>query len=125
LKSPLHLFAELGDLLAKYAAHPSYAIAMVIVAWIIAPIGALVASLLIAAAYLRAHETREPGAAPAAETPDRGDWLMLIGLVFIAGGAYWLVRDYIPRFTWEITTIALGLLLVLLGLARRGRTTHD
>lgn len=123
-KSPLRFFAELGYLLAQYAAQPGYAIAMVIVAWIIWPVGALIASLLIASFYLRTHQ--QTGSAvesgPQAPTGRRAeeDWLVLAGLVLIGIGVFWLAREYIAQLPWALVIIAFGLLLVLLGFARRG-----
>lgn len=123
-KSPLRFFAELGDLLAKYIVQPGYAIAMVIVGWIIWPVGALIASLLIARLYQRAHQqpgaTVEPGpTAPSARRVEE-EWLVLGGLILIGIGVYWLAWVYIPQLPWALVIMAFGLLLISLGFARRG-----
>ena len=123
-KSPLHFFAELGDLLMKYIGQPGYAIAMVIIGWVIWPVGALMASLLIASIYRRAHPqlgaTVEPGqTAPSRQRVDE-EWLVLGGLVLIGIGVYWLAWVYIPQLPWALVIMAFGLLLILLGFARRG-----
>lgn len=90
-KSPLAFFAELGDLLAKYVTNPIYAVMMVIVGWVIWPIGALIASLLIANIYARTQRAipaeSATSSAPSSESapkPQEGDWLILLGLGLIA-----------------------------------------
>jgi hypothetical protein len=123
-KSPLHFFAELGDLLMKYIGQPGYAIAMVIVGWVIWPVGALMASLLIASIYRGAHAqsgtTGELGStAPSGQRVDE-EWLVMGGLILIGIGVYWLARVYIPQLPWALVIMVFGILLILLGFARRG-----
>src|SRR5574337_1247529 len=121
-KSPLHFFAELGDLLARYITQPGYAIALAIVSWVIWPVGALIASLLIASLHQHAHQPpgsmAEPSlTAPAGRHTDE-DWLVLGGIILIGIGVYWLAWVYIPQLPWALVIMAFGLLLILLGLAR-------
>jgi hypothetical protein len=54
-KSPLQFFAELGDLIARYAQNRDFAIGMVVISVILWPIGALIASLLIAKIYAQSR----------------------------------------------------------------------
>ncbi|OGF52883.1 MAG: hypothetical protein A2Z21_04300 [Candidatus Fraserbacteria bacterium RBG_16_55_9] len=129
-QSMLRFFAELGDLLARYATQPGYAVAMVIVGWIIWPIGALIASLLIASLYKR---TAEPaGSAPLSGSttgaplglPGERPWLILAGVLLMIMGIFWLVRELIPHISFAFVIIALGLLLIVFGLARREGGSH-
>jgi hypothetical protein len=120
-KSPLDFFAELGNLLARYAANPTYAVMMVIIGWVIWPIGALIASLLIASVYARAQKAAEPGTQPASENSPKlqeSDWLILIGLGLIALGLHQWLRHYMD-IPWPLVLIALGVLTILLAFARR------
>lgn len=125
-KSPLDFFAELGDLLAKYAINPTYAVAMVIVGWVIWPIGALMASLLIASLYVRAQRvaiSAESGApAPPASsiTVRESDWLIIAGLVLVGLGLRQLLKYYSLEVPWSVTLIVVGVLLIGLAFARRG-----
>jgi hypothetical protein len=116
-KSPLQFFAELGDLIAQYAVQPGFAAAMVIVSWIVWPIGALIASLFIARLYVGSKTPLSP---PALNPPRSEDWLIFGGLLLIGIGAYSLVREYVPQLPWSVFLIAVGLLLVSLAYARRG-----
>lgn len=126
--SALKFFAELGDLLVKYAIQPGYAIPMVIVAWILWPLGALMASLLIASLYHRATQTSGSATlsgstaqeAPAGAFLERG-WVMLAGLALIAIGLLWLLRElFSPHLSFAFVLIALGVFLIFFNLARPG-----
>lgn len=125
-KSPLEFCAELGDLIAKYASNSTYAIVMVVVGLVIWPIGALIASLLIANIYARGQRATEPTtASPSVSLPkpsekiSENDWLILLGLGLIAWGIYQWLDHYIdiPR---SVALIGLGVLIVLFAFARRG-----
>lgn len=129
-QSVLKFFAELGDLIAKYAAQPGYAIAMVVIGWIIWPIGALIASLLIARLYFHATQPASAGApsGSAARAPSESSelhWPVLAGLLLIVVGIFWLARELIPHISFAFVLIALGLFLILFGFTRRGGTSHD
>lgn len=118
-KSPVQFFAELGDLIARYAVNPSFAVGMVIISWIVWPIGALIASLLIAKLYTESQRaSRPPTPTPAPQRSE--DWLIFGGLLLIGIGVYSLVREYVPQLPWSVFLIAVGLLLVGLAYARRG-----
>jgi len=118
-RSPLQFFAELGDLIARYAANPSFAIGMVIVSWVFWPIGALIASLLIAKLYAQS-QTAPSQPAQTLSAPRSEDWLIAGGLVLIGIGVYSLVRQYLPELPWAVLLIAIGVLLIGLAYARRG-----
>ncbi len=119
--SLLHFFAELGDLIARYAANSGYAVAMVIIGWVVWPIGALIASLLIAKLYTQSQTAFQPSQPAPTLTPPRSeDWLILGGLLLIGIGVYSLVREYLPELPWAVLLIAVGVLLVGLAYARRG-----
>jgi F0F1-type ATP synthase assembly protein I len=115
-KSPLQFFAELGDLIARYAANPGFAIGMVIVSWVFWPIGALIASLLIAKLYAQS-QTAPSQPAQTLSAPRSEDWLIAGGLVLIGIGVYSLVRQYLPELPWAVLLIAIGVLLIGLAYA--------
>jgi hypothetical protein len=118
-KSSLQFFAELGDLIARYAVNPGFAVGMVIVSWIFWPIGALIASLLIAKLYTQS-QTASQQSPPALAPPRSEDWLIFGGLLLIGIGVYSLVRQYLPELPWAVFLIAVGLLLMGFAYARRG-----
>ncbi len=120
-KSLLQFFAELGDLIARYAVNPSFAIGMVIVSWVFWPIGALIASLLIAKLYAQSQTASHPSQPALTLTlPRSEDWLIFSGLLLIGIGVYSLVRQYLPELPWAVLLIAVGVLLVGFAYARRG-----
>jgi phage shock protein PspC (stress-responsive transcriptional regulator) len=51
---------------------------------------------------------------------------IVIGVLFILGGAWFLVREYIPwlywDWVWPATLVAIGVLVLVLALQRNGRT---
>ncbi|MCI2429180.1 PrgI family protein [Candidatus Acetothermia bacterium] len=127
-KSPLAFFAELGDLLAKYATKSDYAIAMVIAGLILWPFGAVIAALLIASIYAQSQKavSLEPGS-PATSQPttlvknenaeqrEERQWLILGGLALIGFGIYLLIRDYLKiDIPWPIILVVLGVFLIWL-----------
>lgn len=123
-QSPLHFFAELGDLIARYAVNPSFAVGMVIISWILWPIGALIASLLIAKLYVQSQGAAQPNPPASTLAPPRSkDWLIFGGVLLIGVGVYELVRQYLPRLPWAVLLIAVGVLLV--GLAYIIRSEGD
>jgi len=125
-KHAVRFFAELGDLLARYAVQPGYALAMVIVGWILWPIGALIASLLIAHLYHRATQpanlTATPGSTKEAplSAPAEQSWLVLVGFLLIAAGLFWLMHQFIPQVSFALVLMVIGLFVVLFGIAGRG-----
>jgi hypothetical protein len=125
--SALKFFAELGDLLVRYAAQPAYAIAMIIVGWVLWPIGALIASLLIASLYYHATQPLAPSTpsttpeAPPVRPAERG-WVSLAGLVLMGVGMIWLMREmFMPHISFAFVLIALGFFLIVFGIVRQGR----
>lgn len=120
-KSLLHFFAELGDLITRYAANPSFAVGMVAVSWIFWPIGALIASLLIAKLYTQSQTASQPSPpTPTLAPPRSEDWLIFGGIVLIGIGVYSLVKQYLPELHWAVLLIAVGVLLIGLAYGRRG-----
>lgn len=120
-KSPVQFFAELGDLIAKYAVNPGFAIGMVIVSWVFWPIGALIASLLIAKLYVQSQTASQPSSpTPTLAPPRSEDWLIFGGLLLMGIGVHSLVRQYLPGLPWAVSFIVVGVLLVGLAYARRG-----
>ncbi len=123
-RSLLHFFAELGDLIAKYAVIPGFAIGMVIASWIFWPIGALIASLIIAKLYVQAQTASQPSSPTPTLAPPRTEyWLIFGGVLLIGVGVYELVRQYLPKLPWAVLLIAVGVLLV--GLAYIIRSEGD
>jgi len=124
-KSPLQFFAELGDLIARYAQNRDFAIGMVVISVILWPIGALIASLLIAKIYFQS-QTAPTQMTPTQMTPpsttscstDFEAWLIL-GVILIVGGVYFWVKEYLPELSRSVLLIAIGVLLVGLAYARR------
>jgi|GEM_PF-1655898 len=125
-KSPLQFFAELGDLLARYAQNRDFAIGMVVLSVILWPIGALIASLLIAKIYVQS-QTAPTQTTPTQTTPTSTasrsesfeDWLIM-GVLLIGAGVYFWVKEYLPEPPWSVLLIAIGVLLIGLAYARRG-----
>jgi uncharacterized paraquat-inducible protein A len=120
-RSPLQFFAELGDLIARYAQNRDFAIGMVVISVILWPIGALIASLLIAKIYVQSRlaPTQTPPTPTASRSEDFEDWLIL-GVFLIGVGVYFWVKDYLPEPPWSVVLIVVGALLVGLAYARRG-----
>jgi uncharacterized membrane protein len=119
-KSPLQFFAELGDLIARYAQNRDFAIGMVVISVILWPIGALIASLLIAKIYFQS-QTAPTQMTPPSTTSCSTDfeaWLIL-GVILIVGGVYFWVKEYLPELSRSVLLIAIGVLLVGLAYARR------
>jgi hypothetical protein len=120
-KSPLQFFADLGELVARYAVNPHFALGMVLVSWVVWPIGALIASLLIAKLYTQSQMASQPSQpAPTLAPPRSEDWLIFGGLLLIGIGVYSLVRQYLPELPWAVLLIAVGVLLIGFAYARRG-----
>jgi len=124
-RSWLQFLADLGNLIAQYCTDKTYAILVVIVAWILSPIGALIASLLIASIYLKAKIAKEPGAPATEEKAIEGEkdlrsspFLILLGLILVAIGGFWLIKEYV-EIHWYWTLIVIGAVLIIIGYLRR------
>ncbi len=132
-KSLLHFFAELGDLLAKYATESNYALMMAVISLVLWPVGAVIASLLIASLYVRAREGSPSTTPSATSTPSRpkeewreSDWMILVGLVLIGWGLFQLLKQYV-EIPGSVALIGLGVIIVLMAFAtrRRGGESSD
>jgi phage shock protein PspC (stress-responsive transcriptional regulator) len=70
------------------------------------------------------HEERALRRAARGDRPRTG--AIVIGVLFILGGAWFLVREYIPWFDWDwvwpATLVGIGVLVLFLALERNGRT---
>jgi hypothetical protein len=120
--SPAEIFAEMAQLLADWCKHLPWAIVIVVIAWMIPPLGALVTTLLV----FHIYSTRE-GSQNQPMTVniswgriDQSRLLVVFGAILIAVGIFGLIR-YLLHFElpWSIVVIALGILLILLGASRR------
>jgi uncharacterized paraquat-inducible protein A len=71
---------------------------MVVISVILWPIGALIASLLIAKIYAQSRlaPTQTPPTPTASRSEDFEDWLIL-GVFLIGVGVYFWVKDYLPE----------------------------
>ncbi len=117
--------ADVGNTLEKHLSSEGIAILVVLLAWIHHGLSAIFVTLLVASAYVR---RRNSGAMSAeAEVGDaakrgNGDFALIIGVILVLGGIYWLVKEIFPQIevNWPIALIILGALLVLLGLREKG-----
>ncbi len=117
--------ADVGNTLEKHLSSEGIAILVVLLAWIHHGLSAIFVTLLVASAYVR---RRNSGAMSAeAEVEDaakrgNGDFTLIIGVILVLGGIYWLIKEIFPQIemNWPIALIILGALLVLLGLREKG-----
>lgn len=125
-KSPLQFFADLGELLARYATKREFAIGMVIVSFIW-PIGTLIAGLLIASIYWRGQhavsgDAGSPPSQPSKRVEERTEELLL-GLALIGFGLFLLAKNYFGIETEILLPIAIvvgGVVIIWLAYARKG-----
>ncbi|MBI1743294.1 hypothetical protein HYR54_09565 [Candidatus Acetothermia bacterium] len=119
--SPANIFVEMSNLIAKVCREFPWAVGMAIIGWIIPPLGALVATLLIVHIYT--SNQKEPGQPITINLGSiqsgQSMALMMIGLVLVAIGIYLLIRYFLPELPWGALLIPIGLLLVWLGLSKR------
>jgi len=77
-----------------------------------------------AAARQARREERALRRAARGDRPRTG--AIVVGVLFILGGAWFLVREYIPWFDWDwvwpATLVGIGVLVLFLALERNGRT---
>ena len=119
--SPANIFVEMSNLIAKVCMEFPWAVGIAIIGWIIPPLGALVATLLIVHIYT--NNQREPGQPITIDLRSiqsgQSMALMMIGLVLVAIGVYLLIRHFLPGLPWGAVLIPIGALLIWLGLSKR------
>ncbi|MBC8521446.1 MAG: hypothetical protein H8D26_05590 [Methanomicrobia archaeon] len=116
----IKFLADIGRGLERHCSDKVIAILLVIVAWTLHPIGALIATLLIANIYLAKKpviERREVVEEEKVES--RYDEAITIGLILIVIGGFWFVREYIGIVPWSAILVIIGILLTLYGLSKR------
>ncbi len=110
--------ADLGEAMERHLSSGGIAVVVVLLAWIHHGLAAIFTTLLVSAAYVRGkygyeRVEREEG---------NGDFALLVGVILILGGVYWLLKEMFPQIevNWPVALILLGILMVVLGL--RGRS---
>ncbi|GEM_PF-1541211 len=110
--------ADLGEAMERHLSSGGIAVLVVLLAWIHHGLAAIFTTLLVSASYVRGRYgyervEREEG---------NGDFALLVGVILILGGVYWLLKEMFPQIevNWPVALILLGILMVVLGL--KGRT---
>jgi hypothetical protein len=121
-ESVKNIFTEMASLAARLCSEMPWAIVIGILSWVIPPLGALVATLLII--YVYQHRGRVSEMPITVDINLKGPlesrFLMFLGLFFIAIGVVALARQVIPEIpSWQIFFILLGVLLIWIGISRR------
>ncbi|MDK2384252.1 MAG: hypothetical protein QI199_05530 [Candidatus Korarchaeota archaeon] len=113
--------ADLGEAMERHLSSGGIAVLVVLLAWIHHGLAAIFTTLLVSAAYVRGRYgyervEREEG---------NGDFALIVGVILILGGVYWLLKEMFPQIevNWPVALILLGILMVVLGL--KGRTERS
>lgn len=117
----IKFLADIGRGLERHCSDKVIAIILVIVAWTLHPIGALIATLFIANIYLAKKPVTERGeVAEEEQVESRYDEIVItIGLILIVIGGFWVVKEYIGIVPWSAILVIIGILLTLYGLSKR------
>ncbi|MEM2941375.1 MAG: hypothetical protein QW304_07505 [Thermoproteota archaeon] len=121
----LSLLADLGRTIEEYLANPLIMILVIIIAWLNHAVGAVILTLLVIGIHLRRKTPPSGGPEPptglppppSAEKQGENGFIILVGVVILLAGFYWLIRDIFPLvdIPWAATLIILGAVFLLLG----------
>lgn len=121
----LSFLADLGRTIEEYLANPLIMILIIIIAWINHVIGALILTLLVIGIHLRKKASpkspqslTELPPPPSVEKSSDNGFVVLIGVVILIAGFYWLLKDLFPliEVPWSIALIMLGVVFLILGI---------
>ncbi|MCK4476767.1 MAG: hypothetical protein KAU16_08585 [Methanophagales archaeon] len=117
----IKFLADIGRGLERNCSDKVIAIILIIVAWTLHPIGALIATLLIANIYFakKPITEREEGAEDEKVESRYDEIAVTIGLILIVIGSFWFIREYIWIVPWSAILVIIGILLTLYGLSKR------
>ncbi|MDK2373017.1 MAG: hypothetical protein QI197_06545 [Candidatus Korarchaeota archaeon] len=114
--------ADLGEAMERHLSSGGIAVLVVLLAWIHHGLAAIFTTLLVSAAYVRGRYgyervEREEG---------NGDFALIVGVILILGGVYWLLKEMFPQIevNWPVALILLGILMVVLGLKGRSERSE-
>lgn len=126
----LSFLADLGRTIEEYLTNPLIMILVIIIAWVNHAVGALILTLLVIGIHLR-RRTPPFGSpeqlvgppqppAPSAEKTGGNGFGILVGVVILLAGFYWLLRELFPlmEIPWSATLIILGAVFLILGIKR-------
>ncbi|MEM2088741.1 MAG: hypothetical protein QXF52_08775 [Thermoproteota archaeon] len=124
----LSLLADLGRTIEEYLTNPLIMILVIIIAWVNHAVGALILTLLVIGIHLRRKTPPfgspeppvgvPPPPAPSSEKTGGNGFGILVGVVILLAGFYWLLRDLFPlvEIPWSATLIILGAVFLILGI---------
>jgi hypothetical protein len=114
----IKFLGDIGREIERHCSDKVIAIVLVIVAWAFHPIGALIVTLLIANIYVAKKPLTER--VEEVKVESRYDEIAVtIGMILIAIGGFWFVREYIQIVPWSAILVIIGILLTLYGLSKR------
>lgn len=122
----LSFIGDLGRTIEEYLANPLIMILVIIIAWVNHAVGALILTLLVIGIHLRRKTPPSRGPEPLAGPPPPpgaeklggNGFIILVGVVIMLGGFYWLLKDLFPlvEIPWSVTLIILGAVFLILGI---------
>jgi hypothetical protein len=122
------ILAEMGQLIFDWCRQMPWVVILVMAAWIIPPLGALITTLL--AIHIYRHQ-ESVSISPTNITSslsgeNQNKTYFILGILSIALGLFWLIR-YLTHFDlpWSILLIVLGALLVAIGIGTGRRRRDD
>ncbi len=123
----LGILAEIGQLVFSWCTRMPWVVLLVLVAWVLPPLGALLTTFL--AVHIYRHQGNfsiQPANITISLSGDnQAKALFILGIILIAMGLFWLIR-YITHFDlhWSIFLIVLGVLMIAFGIGV-GRRRED
>jgi len=131
----IDMLADLGEAIERHLSSAVVSLLVIALAWIHHGVSAMIVTLLVVAIYARGRRppTPPPQAAAGEEAPGkpeerRNNVSLLLGMIMVFAGVYWLLKEYLPQATipGSVALVILGLILIAVGVRgeERGESSN-
>ena len=117
----IDMLADLGQAIERHLSSAVVSVLVIALAWIHHGVSAMIVTLLVVAIYARGRRPPTPqatgGAPRELRSEGKNNVSLLLGMIMVFAGVYWLLKEYLPQATipGSVALVILGLILIAVG----------